>query len=110
MNQQLLKEVERGDAECVKKLLKDARVDPSYEHKWKTALAGSGKGHVRVVEALLEEGRFDMLCCDVVHDADPDGLGRSQISNWRHHGRGEDGMKQVGFLPKLLLFTNPYQS
>lgn len=59
MNQQLWEEPERGNVEGAKKLLKDARVNSSYENKRRTPLSvAAEKGLVGVVEVLLEDGRF----------------------------------------------------
>ena len=42
-------------------------------------------------EELVRAER-EMLCCNVEHDADSDGLGGPEISHWRHHGAGETGL------------------
>jgi hypothetical protein len=60
LNEKWMEAAKRGDAEAVKEMLKDERVDLQYVEGGENALeVASWGGHAKVVRTLLEDGRID---------------------------------------------------
>ena len=93
LNKKWMEAAIRGDAETVKEMLKDERVDVQYQDGYpvtKNALEVASKGgHADVVRALLEDGRIDPSHGNNYAFRHAAENGHLEVVQWLHHNRTE---------------------